>query len=56
MGHNTFNKENVMDILATLIDELHDMRLHGETDIRAVISQVCIAKKGISELKEETMG
>lgn len=47
-----FNKDNVMDLLATLVDELHEMRRHGETDIRSVISQVYIAKRAIFELEE----
>jgi hypothetical protein len=47
-----FNKENVIDILATLIDELHHMRRHGETDLRTVISHVCIAQRAVNELKE----
>lgn len=49
---NELNKQNVGDIMNTLLDQLHDMRRSGERDLRTVIHHVDIANKAIRDLKE----
>ncbi|WP_143069232.1 hypothetical protein [Paenibacillus sp. OV219] len=57
MEEMTFSKENVEEIMLTLIDELHHIRRSGynsnmRTDMRTVITHVAIARRAIKELKE----
>lgn len=51
MGYDDFTKENVLETLETLYEELHQMRRDGETDIRTILIHLHFAITRIREMK-----
>lgn len=48
-----FTRENVHEVLSTLLDQLHWMRREGERDMRTAIQHAEIARNAILRMEEK---